>query len=286
MAKGRSSMAQRSRWWRLVCVCACAPLPVTPLGAAEPGGAAPPEAAARSSKRVRLPDPPTEATVDELLAYVEVITDPALEPDSKGRLRFHRRKVAALTATAADAILAQLPADDPRHAAAVKLKADAAAAAMPPAAADDAGAERRLSLPGKPIELAGVLLDGTPFDQTSLAGKVVLVDFWATWCGPCVAEIPRVRELYDRYHGRGFEVIGISLDDDADAVAAFAAKREIPWPIIHDRRGDDGRPPLAERYGISAIPTMILVGRDGLVVSVEARGRRLDDLLADAFSEE
>ncbi|MFM7245342.1 MAG: TlpA family protein disulfide reductase, partial [Planctomycetaceae bacterium] len=69
-------------------------------------------------------------------------------------------------------------------------------------------------------------------------------------------------------------------------VAAFAAKREIPWPIIHDRRGDDGRPPLAERYGITGIPTMILVGRDGLVVSVEARGRRLEELLAQAFPDE
>jgi thiol-disulfide isomerase/thioredoxin len=284
MVTGRSSMAQR-RWWRVALVGACAALTLTTPGAAEPGAAAPTDAKARSSKRVRLPDPPAGATVDELLTYVETIADPALEPDSKGRLRFHRRKVAALTAAAADLILAQVPDDDPRRARAVKLKADAQAAARPPAAAGDDGAERLLALRGKPIELAGVLVDGTPFDQACLAGKVVLVDFWATWCGPCVAEIPRVRELYDRYHDRGFEVIGISLDDDADAVAAFAAKREIPWPIIHDRRGDDGRQPLAERYGIAAIPTMILVGRDGLVVSVEARGRRLEELLADAFPE-
>jgi thiol-disulfide isomerase/thioredoxin len=255
--------------------------------AAEPDGpTTTTEAPNRGSKRLRLPAPPAGATVDELFAYIETIADPAIEPDSKGRLRFHRRKVAALTAAAADAILAQLPDDDPRHARAVKLKGDAEAAARPPAAAGDAGAERRLALRGQPIELAGALLDGTPFDQASLAGKVVLVDFWATWCGPCVAEIPRVRELYDRYHDRGFDVVGISLDEDADDVAAFVGKHEIPWPIIHDRRGDDGRPPLAERYGITAIPTMILVGRDGLVVSIEARGRRLEELLAEAFPDE
>ena len=262
-------------------------LAASPARAAEPdapttAGEPPP----RGAKRLRLPDPPAGATVDELLTYVETIADPALEPDSKGRLRFHRRKVAALTAAAADAILAQLPADDPRHARAVKLKADAEAAARPPAAAGDAGAERLLALRGEPLELAGPLLDGTPFDQASLAGKVVLVDFWATWCGPCVAEIPRVREVYDRYHDRGFEVVGISLDEDADAVAGFVAKHGIPWPIIHDRRGDDGRPSLADRYGITAIPTMILVGRDGRVASIEARGRRLEELLAEAFPDE
>lgn len=257
-----------------------------PLAAEPDGPTTTIEPPNRGSKRLRLPDPPAGAPVDELFAYIETIADPALEPDSKGRLRFHRRKVAALTAAAADAILAQLPDDDPRHARAVKLKGDAEAAARPPAAAGDAGAERRLALRGKPIELAGPLLDGTPFDQASLAGKVVLVDFWATWCGPCVAEIPRVRELYDRYHDRGFDVVGISLDEDAEDVAAFVGKHEIPWPIIHDRRGDDGRPPLAERYGITAIPTMFLVGRDGLVVSIEARGRRLEELLAEAFPDE
>ena len=266
---------------------ACIALVTAAVIAAEPTPPIPGDAPQpRPSKRLRLPDPPAQAGVAELLAYIETITDPSLEPDSTGRLRYHRRKVAALTAAAADAILAQIPADDPRHAAALKFKRDAEAAAMPPATAGDDGAERRLSLPGKPIELVGTLLDGTPFDQAALAGKVVLVDFWATWCGPCVAEIPRVRELYDRYHDRGFEVVGISLDDDAEALAAFTAKHEIPWSIIHDRRGDEGRPPLAERYGITGIPTMILVGRDGLVVSIEARGRRLEELLAEAFPDE
>jgi len=258
----------------------------SPRGGEPDGPTASSQTSDRGSRRLRLPDPPAGATVDDLFAYIQTIADPALEPESKGRLRFHRRKVAALTAAAADAILAQLPDDDPRHARALTLKGDAEAAARPPAAAGDAGAERLLALRGKPLELAGAVLDGTPFDQASLAGKVVLVDFWATWCGPCVAEIPRVRALYDRYHDRGFDVVGIGLDEDPADLAAFVAKHEIPWPIIHDRRSDDGRPPLAERYGIAAIPTMILVGRDGRVVSVEARGRRLEELLAEAFPDE
>ena len=234
-----------------------------------------------ANQRTRLPDPPADATVDELFAYVESIADPALEPDSKGRLRYHRRKVAALTVIAADAILAQIPEDDPRQAEALKLKQAAEAAARPPAAQAAASGERLRGLVGQPLDLPGTLLDGAAVDQAGLAGKVVLVDFWATWCGPCVAEIPRVRDLYDRYHDRGFQVVGVSLDDDHDALEAFVADHEIPWPIIVDARDEAGG--LARRYGITAIPTMILVGRDGTVLSTEARGRRLEELLAEQF---
>jgi thiol-disulfide isomerase/thioredoxin len=236
---------------------------------------------APGTRRHRMPTPDPKATPDELLAYIESITDPALEPESRGRLRYHRRKVASLTAAAAELFLARVPEDDPRHARAVDLKREAEAAAMPPAAQADAGAERLRSLTGKPLDLTGTLLDGSAFDQATLAGKVVLVDFWATWCGPCVAEIPRVRDAYDRYHERGFEVLGISLDEDHAALAAFVAEREIPWPIMVDARDDAGG--LARRYGISAIPTMILVGRDGAVVSTEARGRQLEELLDELF---
>lgn len=230
--------------------------------------------------RIRLPEPPAEAAADELFAYVERIAAPELEPESRGRLRYHRRRVAALTAAAADLILAQVPEDDPRHARATALKREAEAAGRT-AQERSAPGPRPLTVPEDPLALEGTLLDGTAFDPAVLAGKVVLIDFWATWCGPCVAEIPRVRDAYDRYHDRGFAVVGVSLDEDREALAAFVAEKELPWPIIVDARNDSGG--LADRYGVTAIPTMILVGRDGAVLSTEARGRRLEELLAEQF---
>jgi len=138
------------------------------------------------------------------------------------------------------------------------------------------GVLRRLNLPGSPMEITGTNLNGSPFDPKSVAGKVVLVDFWATWCGPCVAEIPNVMEQYKKYHDKGFEVIGVSLDEDVEALKAFVDERKIPWPILFEKPGGQGwRHPLATKYGVSGIPTVILVGRDGKVVSLDVRGEKL-----------
>ncbi len=152
-------------------------------------------------------------------------------------------------------------------------------------AASFAGTLRRLSLPGNPMEITGTLLNGQAFNQQTLAGKVVLVDFWATWCGPCVAEIPNVLEQYEKYHGQGFEVVAISLDQDRDALEKFVTDRKIPWPILFEpSEGDGWQHPLATYYGISGIPTVILIGRDGNVITLNARGERLGEELDKIFS--
>jgi len=152
-------------------------------------------------------------------------------------------------------------------------------------AASFAGTLRRLSLPGNPMEISGTLLNGQPFDQQTLAGKVVLVDFWATWCGPCVAEIPNVLEQYNKYHNQGFEVVGISLDQDREALEKFVSDRKIPWPILFEpSEGAGWQHPLATYYGISGIPTVILIGRDGNVITLNARGERLGEQLDKIFS--
>ena len=141
------------------------------------------------------------------------------------------------------------------------------------------GVIRRIELPGKPMEITGTQLDGEPFDRAKLNGKVVLVDFWATWCGPCVEELPNVLENYAKYHDKGFEVVGISLDQDRESLEAFIRDREIPWITLFEEDAEAGNP-MATRYGVMEIPTVILIGADGNVVSLNARGEKLGELLA------
>ena len=149
-----------------------------------------------------------------------------------------------------------------------------------------AGMLRRLSLTGNEMEISGTNLDGTPFDQKTLAGKVVLVDFWATWCGPCIAEMPNVLAAFEKYHDKGFEVIGVSLDTDREALEAFLKEREVPWTILYEEpQGEGWQHPLASHYGITGIPTVILVGRDGKVISMDVRGEKLGEALAKLFKD-
>jgi thiol-disulfide isomerase/thioredoxin len=143
------------------------------------------------------------------------------------------------------------------------------------------GSVRRLNLPGNPIEVAGKTVDGEQFDIKQYKGKVVLVDFWATWCGPCIAELPNVLDNYKKYHAKGFEVVGISLDQAPDKLTEFIAEREIPWvnlfPETEEERGWNN--PIARHYGISGIPATVLVNQDGNVVTLSARGAELDEQL-------
>jgi len=148
------------------------------------------------------------------------------------------------------------------------------------------GMARRLSLPGNPMKITGTLLSGQPFDQNALAGKVVLVDFWATWCGPCVAEIANLRAEYEQWHAKGFEVVGVSLDEDRETLEAFVKAKEIPWPILYEEpRGPGWQHPLAGYYGITGIPTVVLIGRDGNVVTLDARGKKLGAALERLLGE-
>ncbi|MGI9428323.1 MAG: TlpA family protein disulfide reductase [Bythopirellula sp.] len=139
------------------------------------------------------------------------------------------------------------------------------------------GIQRRLSLPGNPIQLKGTLLDGSQLDWKSYRGKVVLVDFWATWCGPCRAEVPNVLKMYRDYHDKGFEVLGISLDERREQAESYIRQEEIPWStMFSDNPTERGwRHPMALRYGITGIPRAILVDREGKVVHMTARGANL-----------
>lgn len=128
--------------------------------------------------------------------------------------------------------------------------------------------DRLARLKVAPMELSFTAVDGTPVNLANLRGKVVLIDFWATWCGPCRAEVPNVVAAYRKYHDKGFEVLGISLDNDKSTLLTFTKNHDMPWPQCLD--GADGKNTIARSFGIFGIPSMWLVDKNGMLVTTEA----------------
>ncbi|MEI8380116.1 MAG: TlpA disulfide reductase family protein [Planctomycetota bacterium] len=140
------------------------------------------------------------------------------------------------------------------------------------------GIARRVRLPGKFMNLEGKVLGGGELDWDSYRGKVVLVDFWATWCGPCIGELPNVKENYKKYHEKGFDVVGISLDRSRAPLDKFIEAQELPWAQMYDEtiQANKGwNHPMAQFYGINSIPAAILVDKEGKVITLQARGEEL-----------
>ena len=123
---------------------------------------------------------------------------------------------------------------------------------------------------GKPLDIQFTATDGSKVDLAKMKGKVVLIDFWATWCGPCVAELPNVKEAYAKLHPKGFEIVGISLDSSEDKLKKFIKDKEMPWPQYFDGQGWDNK--ISTKYGIRSIPAMWLVDKEGNLVDMNARG--------------
>ena len=150
----------------------------------------------------------------------------------------------------------------------------------------DLGMIRRQDLIGQELQIWGHDIDGNAFDTASLEGKVVLLDFWATWCAPCIAEFPRWKMLYEKYHEQGFEILGYSVDTDMERLSTFLEKKPLPWPVlVREKTLEKGEPPLSTFYGAKKLPVVILRDRQGKVVLLDARGKTLEETLERMFAE-
>jgi thiol-disulfide isomerase/thioredoxin len=130
---------------------------------------------------------------------------------------------------------------------------------------------------GKPFELSFTdAISGKKISVADLKGKVIVVDFWATWCGPCVGEMPKMKKLYAEFKDKGVEFIGVSLDQNEaqgglKALKEFVAKNEIGWPQYY--QGNAWESEFSRGWGINAIPRVFIIDADGKLFSTQGRGQ-------------
>ena len=124
---------------------------------------------------------------------------------------------------------------------------------------------------------------GNPITLSDLRGKVVLLDFWASWCGPCRRENPNVVKVYEKYHDQGLEILGISLDKDRGRWVQAIEKDGLPWLHVSDLGYWSNE--VAQLYMVRSIPHTVLLDREGRIIATRLRGPALEQKLAEVFAE-
>lgn len=178
----------------------------------------------------------------------------------------------------------QHPEDRSVHQKLAQLHGELAKTHSKKAAAYQRKADPSPQLIGKPVQdFSATDLNGNPISLQQYRGKVVLLDFWAVWCTPCIKEMPNVIETYKTYKDEGFDIIGISLDTDEAKLRDYLKENNIPWRQIFSGKGWES--PVSQQYNIRGIPAPWLIARDGTLISTRARGIALKQMVADALND-
>ena len=156
------------------------------------------------------------------------------------------------------------------------------------------GQELEKAVLGQPLYVGDVLPDfevlTTDLKRVKLSGLLrkghyTLVELWASWCGPCRADIPHLKETYERYHGKGFDMVSISIDDDTDAWLKAVKEEGMAWTQVCGANGKSYDKECMKLFGTNGVPSCVLVDAEGRVVSTNARGGWLNEKLAKLFQE-
>jgi thiol-disulfide isomerase/thioredoxin len=143
--------------------------------------------------------------------------------------------------------------------------------------------ERKLAIGSEPVAFDVKGIKGERLSPAAYKGKVLLIDFWATWCGPCIQEMPNVKSIYSKYHDKGFEIVGISLDQQREKLDRYIESQGIAWPQYFD--GKWWNNDVAVSYGVKSIPTTILVDRKGKIRYKSLRGKQLETAVEQLLAE-
>ncbi|MFQ5510908.1 MAG: redoxin domain-containing protein [Candidatus Krumholzibacteriia bacterium] len=151
------------------------------------------------------------------------------------------------------------------------------------ASLEDLDTLKKLAIGGDPIPFDVKGIDGKELSLEKYRGKVVLIDFWATWCGPCRVEMPNVVNLHKKYREKGFEIIGVSLDRDRSVFDSYIKSNDMVWPQYFDGAGWNNR--VAAKYKVRSIPATYLIDRRGKIRYRSLRGKELEEAVAELVKE-
>jgi peroxiredoxin len=133
------------------------------------------------------------------------------------------------------------------------------------------------------VDLSLPDLNGKTVSLSEFKGKVVLLDFWASWCGPCRHNNPKLVKLYNKFHDKGFEIYGVSLDEDTKSWKKAVRNDKLNWVQVIDDKGWDAV--SIATYGINFIPSSFLIDRDGVIRTINAEGSELESSVKDLLKD-